>query len=438
MVNRCGRAAFIGDRTLTLHASPEVPTPSDIPPPPPGGAAWFWQGGGMISGHKIEGAIYAKWVSLGSERSPLGDPLTDELITPYSASGLLHYQEFEGGYIILAPGNPAREIHGPICDKWISLGEGFGERQGYLEYPMTDVQTTPDGKGLYSEFQGGYIYWTPQTGAHAISGHSFAIGHNYQTGGTIYDAWMHNEQVSLEAGKGSLGYPVTDTQTTPDGKGWYNHFQGGSIYLSRDYGAYAVRGPIRDKWASLGSERSPLGYPASSEQLLQNSPDLQNYFGVRSGEGVYQLFQYGFIYWTPQTGANFKIGFPPTPTPPPIPTPPPTPPPPPPPPPTSQAVLVVSSTWTEPASPTEGQPFTVYSTFCNTGNKASDQFSIRFELDGGTSSVTIPYTQGLQPNECEKAWWPINNGLPAGNHYFYVYLDPGGTNVGYVGIIVGS
>ena len=23
------------------------------PPPPPGGGAWFWQGGGMICGHRI-------------------------------------------------------------------------------------------------------------------------------------------------------------------------------------------------------------------------------------------------------------------------------------------------------------------------------------------------------------------------------------------------
>ena len=123
------------------------------------------------------------------------------------------------------------------------------------------MQTTPDGKGLYSEFQGGYIYWTPQSCAHAILGASDAIGHNYAAGGTIYDVWMYNEQVSLKAGKGSLGYPVTDTQTTPDGKGWYNHFQGESIDLSQETGAHVVRGPIRDKWASLGWDAAPSATP---------------------------------------------------------------------------------------------------------------------------------------------------------------------------------
>ena len=139
-----------------------------------------------------------------------------------------------------------------------------------LGYPLsTDVQTTPDGKGLYSEFQGGYIDWTPETGA-TRSG-AVVAGLSTTSGCTTSG--------SASTGKGSLGYPVTDTQTTPDGKARYNHFQGGSIYSlidPRGGGTEVVRGPIRDKWASLGWERSPLGYPETMEGLLQDNPFLQN------------------------------------------------------------------------------------------------------------------------------------------------------------------
>ncbi|HYO52734.1 LGFP repeat-containing protein, partial [Archangium sp.] len=45
------------------------------------------------------------------------------------------------------------------------------------------------------------------------------------------------------------------------GVGAFNHFEGGSIYWKNGLGVAAVFGAIRDKWASLGYERSSLGYP---------------------------------------------------------------------------------------------------------------------------------------------------------------------------------
>jgi uncharacterized protein with LGFP repeats len=51
-----------------------------------------------------------------------------------------------------------------------------------------------------------------------------------------------------------------------------------------------VHGAIRDKYASLGWERSALGYPVSDER---DHP---------SG-GRYNQFQYGRISWKPDRGA---------------------------------------------------------------------------------------------------------------------------------------
>ena len=48
-----------------------------------------------------------------------------------------------------------------------------------------------------------------------------------------------------------LGQPITDELTPPDGKGRFNHFQGGSIYWTPELGAHEVHGSILEKWKSL-------------------------------------------------------------------------------------------------------------------------------------------------------------------------------------------
>ena len=39
-----------------------------------------------------------------------------------------------------------------------------------LGYPVTDESGTPDHVGRFNHFEGGSIYWTPQTGAHEVHG----------------------------------------------------------------------------------------------------------------------------------------------------------------------------------------------------------------------------------------------------------------------------
>jgi uncharacterized protein with LGFP repeats len=91
-----------------------------------------------------------------------------------------------------------------------------------------------------------------------------------------------------------LGYPVTDETGTPDGVGRFNHFSNnGSIYWTPSTGAWSVHGAIRSKWASLGWERSFLGYPITDET------------GTPDGVGRFNHFSNsGSIYWTPVAGAS--------------------------------------------------------------------------------------------------------------------------------------
>jgi uncharacterized protein with LGFP repeats len=99
-----------------------------------------------------------------------------------------------------------------------------------------------------------------------------------------------------EAGGPAYGYPITDEATTSDGRGRYSFFKAvhlpgkpvASIFWSPATGAHTIYGAIREKWASMGWERSALGFPTSDEFQ----------------EGAYRRsnFQGGYIIWTSKGG----------------------------------------------------------------------------------------------------------------------------------------
>jgi hypothetical protein len=110
---------------------------------------------------------------------------------------------------------------------------------------------------------------------------------------------------TLGGGPAGFGLPTTTDASTPNGKGYFNHFdkagQGRSIYWSPSSGAHSVIGAIRDKWAADGWETSLEGWPSSDDRATP------------SGEGAYNHFlnladgQTRSIYWTPQYGAH-RVG----------------------------------------------------------------------------------------------------------------------------------
>jgi uncharacterized protein with LGFP repeats len=168
--------------------------------------------------HEVHGWIREKWAELGGEAGFLGAPVTDETGTP---DGIGRYNHFQGGSIYCTPDTGAHEVHGEIRNKWMELGW----ERSFLGYPLTDETTTPDGIGRYNHFQGGSIYWTPETGAHEIHGE------------------IRNKWAELGWERSALGYPLTDETPTPDGVGRLNDFQRGSIRWHPDTGAQEVYGP---------------------------------------------------------------------------------------------------------------------------------------------------------------------------------------------------
>ncbi|WP_409463270.1 RICIN domain-containing protein [Amycolatopsis sp. GA6-003] len=191
--------------------------------------------------HEVHGQIGKTW---NDNHGTLGYPTTDETPSP---TGGARYNRFTGGSVYWKATTGTRIVSGEIHKKYAALNY----ESGPLGNPVTEATPFGSNGGLVQRFDGGSIYYTPAGGAMAVYG---AIGAKY-----------------AEFGKetGILGYPVADTAKTADGKGEFLTLSNGaSIYWSPATGAHAVYGAIRDKWLSLGAEKSFLGFPTSDELPL--------------------------------------------------------------------------------------------------------------------------------------------------------------------------
>ena len=139
---------------------------------PLGGGSWVqhFERGALCGGfdtqvHEIHGAIHEKWRALRATGAFPWWPTTDELGTPDGAGRFNHFGP--GASIYWTPQTGAWEVHGAIHERWAQLGW----ETGFLGYPVGDETDNPDnavtGRGArYSRFQGGFISWSPATGAH--------------------------------------------------------------------------------------------------------------------------------------------------------------------------------------------------------------------------------------------------------------------------------
>jgi len=224
--------------------------------------------GGLRSDYTaIVSAVQLRWGALGGAGGVMGAATTGENSTP---NGLGAYRHFAGGSIYASAAG-AYEVRGAIRSEWARLGWETG-----MGFPTTGDTRTPNGVGYYNHFEGGSIYWTPFAGAHAVRGE-------------IQKKWA---ALGWET---NLGFPTSSDTRTPNGVGYYTHFQGGSIYWTPFTGAHEVRGAILAEWSRLGWETN-LGFPTTGDTRLGN------------GRGYFTRFQGGSIYWGPSTGAHAVRG----------------------------------------------------------------------------------------------------------------------------------
>ncbi|WP_431950656.1 LGFP repeat-containing protein [Nocardia lijiangensis] len=163
-------------------------------------AAVYWHP--EVDAHSVGGSIRNKWDSLGSENGVLGYPVTGEFATPGRPGRFNHFQ---GGSIYWSLGTDSHRIGGAIRDKW----GAYGWEGGALGFPLTDEATAAKDNGRYNLFEGGAVYWSARTGAHAVWG-------------AIRDDW-----VRAGGENGRYGYPTGDEYDYQGGKA--QDFQGGRI-----------------------------------------------------------------------------------------------------------------------------------------------------------------------------------------------------------------
>jgi hypothetical protein len=173
------------------------------------------------------------------------------------------YMHYEGASLYWSPETDCHEVHGDIRVLYAALGW----ERSYLGYPVTDESSTPDGIGRFNHFEGGAIYWAPQTHAHAVKRY-------------IRDRWAE-----LHYTNGYLGYPISDTLHECGGE--YNAFQGGVIY-----GGIDIPNNINILYHQFGGHCGSLGYP-------QAKYFLSLYSGYK-----FEFRNNKMMYWSERTGAH--------------------------------------------------------------------------------------------------------------------------------------
>ncbi|GAB3706027.1 phosphodiester glycosidase family protein [Mariniluteicoccus flavus] len=215
--------------------------------------------------HIVRGAIKDHWASLGWENGQLGYPVNDEFCGLRDGGC---WQQFQGGAIYASTA--------ATFANWGAIREEYarqGFENGRLGYPTSGEFCGLRDGGCAQRFEHGLIYWAPATGAHTVLG---AIGTAYASVG-----WERSQ----------LGYATSNEFCGLTDGGCVQRFQGGLAYSSPAGGAHVVWGAINQRYAELGWEKSPIGYPTSGEIC-----------GLKDG-GCVQFFERGTLYWSPQTGA---------------------------------------------------------------------------------------------------------------------------------------
>jgi hypothetical protein len=213
------------------------------------------------------GEIESKYQSLGGSGGSLGAPNA-----PEKSIGKGRYRSYDGGNIYWSADTGAHAVWRPLLQCYLSQGGPLGT----LGFPITDEFDGAKAGSRISRFEGGAIFWSEVTRAHAVQQMIFV------------------RYLDLGGEVGFLGLPRTD-QVAVSG-GVKIDFEGGAIFWSSQTGAHEIHGPIRDRYAALGSTAGFLNFPLSDvEEILTKD-------GQDSG-GRLSRFQGGTIYWKPNLGA---------------------------------------------------------------------------------------------------------------------------------------
>ena len=204
-------------------------------------------------------AIDVKYSELGGQGGFLGRPVTNERPCPDKKGRYRHYQ---GGSIYWHPDTGAHEVHGAIRSKWSRMGW----EKSFLGYPMWDETPRLDRVGRWQKFQGGYIHWHPDTGAREVHG-AIMVRYHHQ--------------------KSRFGYPISDELDTPDG-GRYSRFQKGFVVWTPESGAHG----IGDGWADPAVDIEKVQPEFYKRMKEWHGIDLKRNLDVKTNKKKYTGWQF--------------------------------------------------------------------------------------------------------------------------------------------------
>ncbi len=204
--------------------------------------------------HGVRGVVLARYLASGGPAT-LGLPTSDEYGVPGGRA-----ESFARSRIYWSAGTGAHVMFGAILGKYLSAGGPAA-----LGFPVSEETGVPGGRASY--LTRGRIYWSGRTGAHALTGSVLA---------------------KYLSARGPAGYGLPWTDTVGVRGGSYAHFSyARSIFSSARHGTHLVYGPIRQRYAAKGYQRSCLGFPRSDQ------------YAVRGG--VRNLFAGGSITYSTST-----------------------------------------------------------------------------------------------------------------------------------------
>jgi uncharacterized protein with LGFP repeats len=238
--------------------------------------------------------------------------------------------------------------HYSVADGLVPYWNAQGGATGHIGNPISYLVTlTDNGGGSYQRFQGGTVYASYQAGTAFVANNVIGAKYNEYFGPAGPLGWPSSEQmcapngvcfqvftggtITTAAGVGtqivggglssfwaqsggpySLGAALapSDYYQEPNGIGWAQRFQGGTIALSV-VGTYVVpRGSIESLWLASGGGSGFYGWPTNAYSCAGSSCSQTFQGGVLSYTATHgaHAILWGFqSYWT-QNGGLTTLG----------------------------------------------------------------------------------------------------------------------------------